>query len=636
MKHTKSVLQKVKRHVANHWTSPMEQDVLEELIITLCNETDTPFGLSVITCLRHKNYNELLTLSIDPLQYEFSVSDYRADAQILGLIKKYPFWTLSTDPKIEAMKKFIAAEHQCLQTNLNISGGSLKKDPFVAGVLHRSQRIISEILGDLPSVDELQFKYGPGVNLSVKRNTSVYDKLNSSLEVTETCAHVAVDFIATCPGITAPVLNSARGSFLENTAVRLKPRHLLLTKSGKLTFVDKTALVLRPIEIVGSTQSVIQRGYGLWMKDRLKPYIDLGRTQDLHKSLVKIFSKTCKGATMDLVSASDCISTALILDQFPFEWYNALEACRSSSYEIDGNHYDYHKFSAMGNGYTFELETILFYAISRATSEVLGFSSESVSVYGDDIIIATPVFEHLKTVLELCGFQVNTSKSFSTGYFRESCGGDYLHGFDVRPFNLKDYVSLRTLTLMHNFFVRKGLTYVFQKTYAKIRKLISKPVCALLRGSDAVNGDGFLLDFQCVTPPTYFVEEKTQKRTLPKYKSFDLLKTYALYRQMYPSFDEPLANIFGQIFGKPGDSYKRSPHDVMLWANALRETQNNGFYLGVTETPLLIATKNPVFRVRSLAGREHLYSAFGCVAGSDLLGNIKDSALLPLTRRFIS
>jgi len=140
----------------------------------------------------------------------------------------------------------------------------------------------------------------------------------------------------------------------------------------------------------------------------------------------------------------------------------------------------------MGNAYTFELESILFYSLSIGVCKTLGLTTESVSVYGDDIIVPTTAFDLLSSTLEFCGFSVNSEKSYSVGPFRESCGADWFCGMDVRPFYLRKQISDRTLMVMHNFFVRHG-----EWQLAKVVKTFIKPHNRIY-GPDGY-GDGHLI-----------------------------------------------------------------------------------------------------------------------------------------------
>ena len=98
------------------------------------------------------------------------------------------------------------------------------------------------------------------------------------------------------------------------------------------------------------------------------------------------------------------------------------------------------QFSSMGNGFTFPLETLLFYSLARAVLKYMHASAEEwdmLSVYGDDITLPSRCFSLLTEVFTECGFLVNSRKSFSDGPFRESCGADYLRSIDIRPFYVR-------------------------------------------------------------------------------------------------------------------------------------------------------------------------------------------------------
>jgi hypothetical protein len=98
----------------------------------------------------------------------------------------------------------------------------------------------------------------------------------------------------------------------------------------------------------------------------------------------------------------------------------------------------------MGNAFTFPLQTILFASIVVASYELLGIplrnrtsKTMNFGVFGDDIIVVKSSYDFIVSALELFGFEVNTAKSFNTGNFRESCGGDYFRGSDIRGVYLK-------------------------------------------------------------------------------------------------------------------------------------------------------------------------------------------------------
>jgi hypothetical protein len=106
----------------------------------------------------------------------------------------------------------------------------------------------------------------------------------------------------------------------------------------------------------------------------------------------------------------------------------------------------------MGNGFTFELETLVFYALVKACC-----SRESlVSVYGDDILFPAPHADRVDELLSFCGFEINLSKSFGPpSLFRESCGGHYFRGDNVKPFYITRLpATIGQIINLHNDVVR--------------------------------------------------------------------------------------------------------------------------------------------------------------------------------------
>lgn len=151
-------------------------------------------------------------------------------------------------------------------------------------------------------------------------------------------------------------------------------------------------------------------------------------------------------ATIDLENASNTISRGVVELLFPPLWYTAMNACRAHTGVFNLNYisesgkqknfkwddpYEFQMFSAMGNGYTFELETMLFLAICQCVAT----RPQDVRVYGDDIICHTSDALAVTEALQLFGFSVNKEKSFTDPnfLFRESCGKHYLKGVDITP-----------------------------------------------------------------------------------------------------------------------------------------------------------------------------------------------------------
>jgi hypothetical protein len=256
--------------------------------------------------------------------------------------------------------------------------------------------------------------------------------------------------------------------------------------SGKLAFVPKSSKEDRSIVVEPVLNGLIQKGIGSYMKTIFKKKgLDL-TDQSRNQKLACIGSIDGSLATVDLSSASDTISYALVWDLLPYDWASLLDACRSESVTYKGKTYILEKFSSMGNAFTFELESLIFYSIAHSVCFHLGLDTSLVNTFGDDIILPTEGYPLLEKCLSWAGFVVNRDKSYASGPFRESCGADYLGGFDIRPYYLREKVSESTLYTMHNFFIRN----CERKLAEAVKEFIREDIA--LYGPDGY-GDGHLI-----------------------------------------------------------------------------------------------------------------------------------------------
>lgn len=166
---------------------------------------------------------------------------------------------------------------------------------------------------------------------------------------------------------------------------------------------------------------------------------------ELNCELARLGSVDGTLSTIDLKSASDLITPLLIKTLWPREWYELFMLLRSPVTTIKGHgDIELNMMSTMGNGFTFPMMTMtlasLCYAVERSNnkeSQRFRWDSSKWGVFGDDIICPTERFNEVVSCLESCGLVVNNDKSFSTGFFRESCGGDFYKGVDVTPIYIK-------------------------------------------------------------------------------------------------------------------------------------------------------------------------------------------------------
>nr|URG15556.1 MAG: RNA dependent RNA polymerase [Leviviridae sp.] len=159
-----------------------------------------------------------------------------------------------------------------------------------------------------------------------------------------------------------------------------------------------------------------------------------------------------KLATLDLSEASDRVSNQHVRDLLRNHPHVAegVDACRSRKADVLGKTYRLAKFASMGSALCFPFEamvfaTIIFVGIERALNrrltrrDLMSFHRQ-VRVYGDDIIVPVDYAEQVVEALEDFGLRVNTSKSFWTGRFRESCGREYYDGHDVSIVRIRSMI----------------------------------------------------------------------------------------------------------------------------------------------------------------------------------------------------
>lgn len=364
------------------------------------------------------------------------VCDFADAYQAVNLLRKYPF-DYGVDREAVAHQKWWDSEEQCRVTNLvfktiNVCGADGLEEsilsplsPHVYAILRRARRKIERWLGRFQVSEWVSScRFGDGATTSCRGAAlSVGDKLASTLEYQGN-------------GNILGALVKCFPRWQESDPSRDPvscPGNLMLT-------VPKDASTNRPIGIEPTLSGFAQLGIGSMLRDRLARVGCNLNDQGINQSLA--FEAVSRSlATIDLQSASDTISLELVRWLMPSDWFFALTSCRSSFTLLNGERIALEKFSSMGNGYTFELESLIFLALTRATADEMGsiiHMGENCHVYGDDIILPTPLVPEIKAVLHFCGFTLNARKSFSVGPFRESCGVDVYKGTIVTPLYIKE------------------------------------------------------------------------------------------------------------------------------------------------------------------------------------------------------
>lgn len=408
------------------------------------------------------------------------------------LLAKSDFLNLGIDRKQVALSGGRDCEIANLKTNRRLRAlreGRLIDHDF-NGILHTASRIVSRILGTLDRALPRILDYG----WTSGRTTAVsgiwvnpMEKYQASLDVSYNCAVLARRLHVQSPlwGATSNEWRVIMG----NTA----------------TTVPKNAKTDRLICYEPHMNIRYQRAVGEWMKDRLlKVGVNL-RDQKPNQVLARRASRWGTHATIDLSSASDTITVELVQALLPPEWFEFLDQLRSHYTTWPGGEtLRNEKFSSMGNGFTFELESLCFYALIRAVCP-----DRRVLVYGDDIIIPVCYYGDVVAALQKGGFSINSKKSFSQGYFRESCGGDFYRGLPLRAPRIEGRInSFQRCASFHNRvfeWLYEGhvahaawlrLLRRLRSFSARVHKLPFIPLTPMGSGDD-----GFYANFEEACPP---------------------------------------------------------------------------------------------------------------------------------------
>jgi hypothetical protein len=202
--------------------------------------------------------------------------------------------------------------------------------------------------------------------------------------------------------------------------------------------------------------------------------------------------------TIDLSSASDSVSLDLVSKVFSGPLLRLLIATRSTHCLLpDGRTVRLEKFAPMGSACCFPVQTILYALLALRRYHTVMFGHVAVTrqslfqcldrisddpyeaghetfgamrIYGDDIIIDGDVTSLLIDDLRSLGFKVNDSKSFyGQVAFRESCGGYYLFGKDVAPYQLKLKGVKSTMTPSFLAGLVEAANRAYEHGYYKLR-----------------------------------------------------------------------------------------------------------------------------------------------------------------------
>jgi hypothetical protein len=359
-------------------------------------------------------------------------SDLSFKAQYLGSVVESKLLDETVTPALErrerAIEKWLATEVRNAETNRRLlivdetdilftTVSDERHFPISAvDVLSKARQFISQTIGESPDLDKLGGSFSGGASTSIKRGVgSIPRKYLYGKDITETAIEL---FLALSKDIAG------------------MPRDFRVVPGNVLFTVPKTSTIDRCAAKEPDLNMYCQKAVGDYLRLCLRREGINLNDQTINQRLAHEGATCGELATLDLSSASDSVTKQLVLQLMPVDWSMLLFDLRSPFTKVDDVLHENEMISSMGNAFTFELESLIFWALARATA-FLTATRGKISVYGDDLIVPCGMVGAFTEVLDFMGFKLNPEKSFSDGPFRESCGKHWHSKTDVTPFYIR-------------------------------------------------------------------------------------------------------------------------------------------------------------------------------------------------------
>lgn len=396
----------------------------------LCLGIGSPYALEALALFNESEQKFATSLQMpDPRLYD-DAEQFGPDYAAYNYLRKYVGLQTKIDRKAVALEKWKTVEERNATTNRLLKSGSYLTYEVESAIL-RARHKVARVLGSFEFSKVMKScGMGPGSTFDVSRKAKPGTKYSLPITTTPECASYAKAWLEQDIHFA---FSSDRG-LMPVGPYSLLPQSLTIVAGNRMSFVDKDSTVDRVISIEPTFPLFLQKGVGAFIRKRLKKFgIDLD-SQSGNQELARNAQRLGL-ATIDLSSASDSICAELVKLLLPLDWWLYLDRIRSKKTFIKNEGFvNLHKWSSMGNGFTFELESLIFWALAPE-------SEFATSVYGDDIVCKQDCADEYIKILEGVGFSINKQKSFVDGRFFESCGKHFFDGIEVTPCYQKEIVS---------------------------------------------------------------------------------------------------------------------------------------------------------------------------------------------------
>lgn len=375
---------------------------------------------------------EYRSIKLPPLSDVLDVDSYKCIYQLRNFFARY---TASEDSYTQ--KERLDMQQRKYEKDLSFYNTVQQQKPaFLQPVIGEARKLIREILGrlDMQEIFEAS-RFGRRASIGVPYRESYLDvKMRATLTRSPWGAGSLWQQYLKGDRVLSSFLDF-RQEIEEETLPQEKLWETVLIEQLRLSFVPKKFDKLRGVMPYPTADTVLSLGIGDIMVRALKEHgLDLARLQAKHRRLVKRMSKHRRSVTMDLSGASDCVTRWLVRLLLPYEWWFLLKKFSFRRVKLpNGRVVHTETFAGMGCGFTFPLQSLIFYALLQAVKKLTA-STGLISVYGDDCIFPTPMYPYVERVFEALRLKINRDKTFVERYFRESCGEDCYRGSSVRPY----------------------------------------------------------------------------------------------------------------------------------------------------------------------------------------------------------
>lgn len=382
------------------------------------------------------------TRNVEPLLTGYSLPDFAASDMsfeeyfVRNLFRKAENLCVDGhDAELETLSKFKAflLEQEDHQVRVMALLNKIDDSTSFGRVMLMARERMHEVLGGFNEIYDVKPRFTSGASLTLPRvkASSPFERFKAS----EGSGHLRKVFDRRRKeGIV-------RFSFTDRAFPQTRGTDDFYTK---IDFAPKYWNVLRIIGKNPTSPMACQAGVGDWMSYRAKSILGINITtaQDKHKTLARMASLVDSYLmTADQNEASDRILRVLIWWLIPSNVFEYLVDITPTKLQLpDGSTVHTHMMAPAGNGYIFPLQTILFHTLAYCVCKEMNIKPEVYS-YGDDLIAPSAIYTQLNQVFKLLGLKMNPNKTFRDGSARESCGGDYILGSDVRPLYVKHIPS---------------------------------------------------------------------------------------------------------------------------------------------------------------------------------------------------